>query len=227
MKKIIIGVVVAILLICFGIMYFSSSKPYYKGYKTTNLRETLKDEGMTLSNKNYKETNDQVTIYLFRGRGCPHCEDFLKFLDSISDEYGKYFKLVSFEVWYDKANAKLQNSVVSFMNQKSSGVPFIVIGEDAFVGYSSSYDEQIKTAIKTLYNTEKSKRYDVFEKLDIRENGGVKAFKTSTVWNFTFMILFAGAVIVATNISVNKANKKVLEKEEEILKLLNKKGSKK
>ena len=227
MKKIIIAVVLTIIFLCFCIMYFKGSKPYYKGYKTTDLRDTLKDEGITLANKNYKENDDQVIIYLFRGKGCPHCEDFLNFLNSISEEYGKYFKLVSFEVWYDKANSKLQNNVASFMNAKSSGVPFIIIGDETFVGYSSSYDEQIKSAIKTLYNTDKSKRYDVFEKIEARENGGEKAFKRSVVWNFTFMILFAGVVIVATDIKVNKANKKILENQEEILKQLDKKGSKK
>ena len=67
-------------------------------YEHKNFKDTLAAESIELKNKDYKETDDQITIYMFRGQGCAYCRSFLEFLNSISNEYGKYFKLVSFEV---------------------------------------------------------------------------------------------------------------------------------
>jgi len=41
-----------------------------KTYTTLNLDEALTEEEIDHDFSNYKETDDQVTIYLFRGRGC-------------------------------------------------------------------------------------------------------------------------------------------------------------
>ena len=45
----------------------------------------------------YKENDKQAVIYMFRGQGCGYCRAFLSFLASIVDDYGEYFKLVSFD----------------------------------------------------------------------------------------------------------------------------------
>ena len=74
-------------------------------YEHKNFKETLAAENITLKNTSYKETKDQMTIYMFRGQGCTYCRSFLNFLNNISEEYGKYFKLVSFEVWNDANNS--------------------------------------------------------------------------------------------------------------------------
>ena len=44
--------------------------------------------------------------------------------------------------------------------EEAGGVPYIVIGDKVFAGYSENYDEDIKNKIDELYNTKKSKRYD-------------------------------------------------------------------
>ena len=132
-------------------------------YNTLNLKEALKEEEIDEAFKNYKETDKQVTIYLFRGKGCAFCRAFLTFLNSITDEYGKYFKVVSFEVWNDAENSALLSSVAAFMDKKLEGVPFIVIGDKVFDGYTESYDEDIKNTIKELYNS--NDRYDVFAQM--------------------------------------------------------------
>ena len=136
---------------------------------STGLLETLKAEGIEIKNTSYKETDDQVKIYLFRGTGCPHCYEFLEFLNDISKEYGKKFKLVSYEVYYNKENLELKNKVGKFLEQESSGVPYIVIGDKVFIGYASSYDDQIKAQIDEMYKTKKSKRYDVLKEMNKTE----------------------------------------------------------
>ena len=78
-----------------------------KEYPSMNFEETLKAEDIELKNKDYKEKDDQITIYMFRGSGCSYCKAFLEYLNEISKEYGKYFQLKSYDVWTDKNNAEL------------------------------------------------------------------------------------------------------------------------
>lgn len=131
-------------------------------YETKNLKETLEAEDMKLS-ANYSENSDQITIYLFRGQGCSFCRAFLTFINSIVGEYGKYFKLVSFEVWNNEDNYYLFNRTALFLDKEpAQGVPYIVIGDKVFPGYADTYNDGIKEAIQKLYDTPKASRYDVF-----------------------------------------------------------------
>ena len=115
--------------------------------------------------RDYKETDDQAIVYMFRGQGCGFCRAFLTFLDSISDEYGKYFKLVSFEVWNNAVNGELMDKISTSMGEKASGVPYIIIGDKVFGGYAEQYDEDIKAAIMAQYE---NPSYDVMEKNKIK-----------------------------------------------------------
>ena len=168
-------------------------------YQTLGLKDTLTAEGFTLENKDYKETDDQAIIYMFRGQGCGFCRAFLEFLNSISKEYGKYFKLVSFEVWNDAKNAELFNKVPMVTNEQAGGVPYIIIGEKVFGGYTSDYDENIKKAIMDQYN---DNSYDVMEKLDELLNGN-NSGSTSTFaivfWNAFFIVAATVAIILVNN----------------------------
>ena len=47
-------------------------------------------------NVNAKE-EDIITMYVFKGDGCPHCAAELKYLDTIKDNY-KNLKIVEYEV---------------------------------------------------------------------------------------------------------------------------------
>ena len=116
----------------------TKAKTYYEGYNTMNLVDTLKAEGMEIENKNYKETNDQAIVYMFRGQGCGYCRKFLTFINSISKEYGKYFKLISFEVWNDSQNSALFNRMSSVTGVPTEGVPYVIIGSKVFDGYAES-----------------------------------------------------------------------------------------
>ena len=204
-------------------------------YNTLNLKEALKDEEIDEAFKNYKENDKQVTIYLFRGKGCAFCRAFLTFLNSITDEYGKYFKVVSFEVWNDAENSALLSSVAAFMNKELEGVPFIVIGDKVFDGYTEAYDEDIKSTIKELYDSKD--RYDVFaemteEDLDVTSIADDQATDESTdvtneysntssnkdisnseVLLITFLLFIVNIIVIVTY--VNYENKKVMIKLEE------------
>ena len=143
MKKKIAIIVLMLLSIIIPVKAFAKEQ-----YKTLNLEETLAEEGIEKKFSNYKETDDQITIYMFRGKGCAYCKKFLEFLNGITEEYGKYFKLVSFESWYNDENSNLLTDISTFMGEPASGVPYIIIGDKVFGGYTDSYDESIKAAIK-------------------------------------------------------------------------------
>ena len=183
-------------------------------YETKNLKQTLAEEEIKEEYSDYKETDDQITIYLFRGNGCHYCQNFLNFLNSITKEYGKYFKLVSFEVWSNQDNGNLMTSISKFTGQDAGGVPYIIIGEQVFPGYASDYDDGIKAAIKNLY--ESDDRYDVFEEYNKAVKEAKKAAKgdTGTIvfWNLTFTVLAVLAVVLYTK----KQNEKLLDKIEDL-----------
>lgn len=115
---------------------------------------------------NYKESNDKVNVYLFRGNTCSHCFDSVVFFASIAEEYGEYFNLKAYEVWNNKDNSDIMNKVADELDDEVGGVPYIVVGNKSWNGYTDSYGEEIKEAIKSEYNKESSKRYDVIKKIN-------------------------------------------------------------
>lgn len=99
---------------------------------------------------------EKVNVYLFRGEGCPHCEEAIEWFDntlSKDDEYSSKYNLVSYEVWYDETNSALMEKVAESLETSANGVPFIVIGDRYFSGFSaSSSPDQIKDAINAAYD---------------------------------------------------------------------------
>ena len=129
-----------------------------------NLNEVMESEGITFNHPDYKEEEDKVNVYLFRGKGCTHCKRFLTFIESITEEYGKYFNLISYEVWYNEENAALMENVKEYLHVYKDGVPFIVIGDNKYIGFGDADGEKIKKAIMDEYNSKK--RYDVLVEMN-------------------------------------------------------------
>lgn len=181
--------------------------------------------------------NDKATIYLFRGKGCGYCRALLTFLNSINDEYGDLYELESYEVWNNQDNYELMGSISAFLEQPAKGVPYLIIGKEVFPGYAESYNEEIKTAIKKLYNTKESERYDVFDEYTKKGNTLKKSYKTLDfkealkeegieynepkkssngtssksviIWNLIFTAVSTSAIITFVNIKINKLNKNI------------------
>ncbi len=218
-KKFIIGIMCIALILGLAT---GCGKVAKENYKTKNLEETLTEEEIEHDLSNYKENKKQVTIYMFRGSGCGYCKKFLTFLNSIVDEYGEYFKLESYEVWSDTKNQKLMESVAETLEVNVSGVPFIVIGDQAFTGYSERYDDSIKTAITDLYNSDE--RYDVLEEVEKQQqeeaNAENKSRNTIIILNALFVIVAGAVVIYVNNKNTNLINERLdsLNKEIKMLK---------
>jgi len=188
-------------------------------YKFSNLKETLAEENITADLSDYKETEDQAIIYMFRGKGCSYCRSFLNFLNSIVKEYGTYFRLVSYEVLYEKENNTLMQEVASTLGKTVEGVPFIVIGDKIFDGYGASYDESIKSAIKEEYNNKNSN--DVMKKLgkenQIKEESSNSSKAFSIIWNILIVISIAGIALYFHN-EIAKVKEEIQQVENKISK---------
>lgn len=214
MKKI-MGFLIVIFM--FPMFVFAASGDY----QTLNLDEALTQENIEHDFSNYKESNDQVIIYLFRGNGCGFCRNFLTFLNSIVDEYGKYFRVVSFEVWGDSNNAALKEEVSTFLNYRSEGVPYIVIGDQVFPGYNNSFDDAIKEKIMSEYEKDEKDRYDVFAEMEKAQkeeaNKGKVNYFLIIFCNLLF-IISATAIVLAF---VNTKHNELLDEIEEIREKLN------
>ena len=101
----------------------------------------------------FAKENDTITLYLFHGDGCPHCEEEMKFLDSIDGEYDN-FKIVKYEVWYNDDNSELLKKVQGNLDISSKGVPTNIIGNTVITGFSSSTGDKIKRAIEYYQKNE-------------------------------------------------------------------------
>lgn len=170
-----------------------------------SLEDALKDEEIKYDLGDYQETDDKAVIYLFRGKGCSHCHEFLEYVSNdLIKEYGQYFKVVTYEVWNNEENADLMKKVAEHLGEEAGGVPFIVIGDKAFSGYAESMNDEIKDAIKKLYDSEE--RYDVLKEIDNNSNSKStkKASKNNSTITIVF-ILFASVAIIALVVKSIKA----------------------
>ena len=126
-----------------------------------------------------EETSERskITIYLFRGEGCPHCAEAEEWFDELSEdkEYSNYYNLVKYEVWHNDENVNLMEKVASKLDTEANGVPFIVIGEKYFSGFSTAMEDNLKKEIKEAYENDDYK--DVVASTIEEENLEVTADK--------------------------------------------------
>ena len=181
-----------------------------KKYSSLNFKETLADDDIEETFKEYNPNDDAITIYMFRGKGCGYCHAFLEFMDSITEEYGKYFKMVSFEVWNDSKNSKLMNNVSDFLGEPAGGVPYIIIGDKVFGGYTTEYDEAIKEAIVNEYNRSNKERYNLLEEYSKSGNTVVKTNDTKIIiWNLIFGVAATCFIIANQNSNYKKLSEEI------------------
>ena len=131
MKKILYLIITLFLFIPISTMALSNN--YVD--KVANLTNTTIDE-------------NKINLYLFYGEECPHCEEERNFLEEFKDKYKDYLNVYEFEVWHDKENAKIMEEVKQDFKENGTTVPFTVIGDSYFVGYSTSTASRIENKLK-------------------------------------------------------------------------------
>ncbi len=109
--------------------------------------------------------NSEVIVYLFRGEGCPHCQEAEEWFESIEEEYGSLFKVVDYETWNDEDNAELMQKVAEARDEKAEGVPYIIIGNKSWNGFTDSYKDEMIEEIKAEHDKAPADRIDALAKV--------------------------------------------------------------
>ena len=214
MKKIIRILLLATLLL---IPFKASAKEVViqgRKYQTLNYEQTLAEANVQEQYSHYEEKDDQVVLYLFRGKDCEYCEQLLEFLSSITDEYGQYFKMVSFEIYQNDANRNLLEVVSQIVGAPGEGIPLLIIGDKYYEGFSSEYEESIKAAIKNNYEIPVGERQDIIDSIENSNisdpiyKGPSAEFKI-IAWTFLFFVVSTGIVIFFMNYKMGKLEEKI------------------
>ena len=93
-----------------------------------------------------------LNIYLFYGDGCPHCAEEEEWFKTYLEK-NKNIKIYRYEVWYDKDNQEKYSKVHEILNDKSSGIPYLVIGESVISGFDKDLTpERIRNAVEYYRN---------------------------------------------------------------------------
>lgn len=152
----------------------------------------------TVDLSNYSESEDKVNVYIFRGSSCSHCLESIMYFSSILDDYGKYFNLVTFEVWENPDNSALMEYIGSEMGDTVTGVPYIVIGEESFPGYAESLNADIEKAIVDEYNS--TKKHDVLAGVDLENFVVPKPERKPDILMFGVVVLIGVATFVIVKV---------------------------
>lgn len=88
----------------------------------------------------------KLDIYLFYGDGCPHCAAEERFLNAYIKKNNN-IKLHKYEVWYSNDNVSKLEEVSKITGEEAGSIPYLIIGDKAVVGYSSSINSKIENRI--------------------------------------------------------------------------------
>lgn len=147
-KKILIISLVIFIFVFFIVLINISNKMNEEKIKST----------ITMNSKLTDVVYDEnkLNIYLFWGKGCPHCEEEWKFLNRIAPKYYDKIHVYGFEVWNSEENQKIMNEFKDELNiSKDSGIPLTIIEDKYYIGYDESYNDEILKLIKNNHKNSK------------------------------------------------------------------------
>lgn len=147
-KKILIISLVIFIFVFFIVLINISNKMNEEKIKST----------ITMNSKLTDVVYDEnkLNIYLFWGKGCPHCEEEWKFLNRIAPKYYDKIHVYGFEVWNSEENQKIMNEFKDKLNiSKDSGIPLTIIEDKYYIGYDESYNDEILKLIKNNHKNSK------------------------------------------------------------------------
>lgn len=149
MKKLIVFIVLVSCLFPYCVM---AKEEKETKYLSQGLKQVSIEEGIPFPYDSYQEKEEKANIYLFRGHGCSACYNFLSYLDAMVPNYGDYFNLIAYEVWENPDNSDLMKKVRSYYGNQETGVPYIIIGDHTWDGYSEEIASEIYSAIMEEYD---------------------------------------------------------------------------
>ncbi len=146
-----------------------------------------------LSNPILTRAENKINVYFFWGEGCPHCEKQKLFLEELKIKYPQ-IKVYDYETYYDKKNQQLLKDIGELLGENIAGVPFTVIGNKTFVGFSEmTTPKGIENAVTFYTNNEYD---DVVGKM-IDEKGDDNGQEESNdLWFFIVPLLVMMGIVI-------------------------------
>lgn len=154
---------------------------FAKTKETKETKATETEEKITCDGK--------VNVYLFWRDGCPFCEAAKTYFSSIEEKYGNCYELKKYNIYEGQDNANLMEKVGAYFGDDVSGVPYIVIGEKTFKGYSAQLNTQIEKAIVDGANEKEV--FDVMTVLDTKKGSGA----SDTIVTILILLVAVGGVV--------------------------------
>jgi thiol-disulfide isomerase/thioredoxin len=120
--------------------------------------------------------SNKVNLYLFYRYDCPHCEALQEALKDIVKEYPE-LKVYKYETAKSSKNRELMVTAEKALNMTTPYVPFTIIGDKYFIGYSETPSRaEIEYAIK-LYMASPSYYDPVGKALGVDYNKGTLTYE--------------------------------------------------
>ena len=140
------------------------------------------------------EESTEVKVYFFRGEGCSHCAEAEEWFNSIEEEYGSYFEIIDYEVWYNTDNSELKKKVADARDEEVQGVPYIIVGNKSWNGFGNDTGEEILSQIKAEFAVNVSERYDIMKVVSgeqkVEKSSGSDVVALLGILAVTFAICF-------------------------------------
>jgi len=93
------------------------------------------------------QTEPPVTIYLFWGDGCPHCEEAKSFLADLTDRHPQV-QVESFEIYNNTDHQALFGKMAAAHGFEPRYVPTTFVGGEHWEGFADSLRESIEAAVQ-------------------------------------------------------------------------------
>ena len=176
-KKLLTALLSAIILILLiSISFFSTT--FNKGTDTKKTRDEVssaakKTDFAKMTESDIKPSNEKLNIYVFWGDGCPHCKHLSEFLREHNSEIKNLANLYTFEVWNSSENLTFMKNFGKFLGETPKGVPYFIIGNKTFSGFSES-DKKTKKQILETIKTEAAKDNKVDKYQDYIKHNKIK-----------------------------------------------------
>ena len=91
-------------------------------------------------------SQNEVTLVIFHGEGCPHCANALEFLAEMEEQYPSFI-IEEYEVYSSQSNRDLLYSVAEAYDIEVTGVPTMFINDKPLKGFSGAREEEIEEEI--------------------------------------------------------------------------------
>lgn len=94
-----------------------------------------------------KQVKNEIIVYFFWGKGCPHCEEEREFLEGMKRVLPN-LEVRDYEVWYNKENAGLMALMLEAEGARFVGVPVTFISDQVYSGFTASSRASLEKTIK-------------------------------------------------------------------------------